>query len=71
MPCHKTGATQYHAQLRLPDKGRAIKGLVVYTNCDLEPWFGPRLSLTVPWRMIHMAEASLLNYFFLSPAGKK
>ena len=25
----KTGATQYHAQLGLPDKGRAIKGLVV------------------------------------------
>ena len=25
----KTGATHYHAQLGLPDKGRAIKGLVV------------------------------------------
>ncbi len=25
----KTGATQYHAQLGLPDKGCAIKGLVV------------------------------------------
>ncbi len=31
------GATPYHAQLRLPDKGRAIKGLVVYDNWDLEP----------------------------------
>ncbi len=30
-------ATQYHAQLRLQDKGRAIKGLVVYNNWDLEP----------------------------------
>ena len=30
----QTGATQYHAQLGLPDKGRAIKGLVVW---DLEP----------------------------------
>ncbi len=26
-----------HAQLRLPDKGRAIKGLVVCNNWDLEP----------------------------------
>ena len=25
----KTGATYYHAKLGLPDKGRAIKGLVV------------------------------------------
>ena len=38
MPWPQTGATQYHAQLRLPDKGRAIKGLVVvYNNKDLEP----------------------------------
>ena len=33
----KTGATQYNAQLELPDKGRAIKGLVVCNNWDLEP----------------------------------
>ena len=33
----KTGATQYHAQLVLPYKGRAIKGLVVCNNWDLEP----------------------------------
>ncbi len=33
----QTGATRYHAQLRLPDKGRAIKGLVVCNNWDLEP----------------------------------
>ena len=33
----KTGATQYHAQLGLPDKGRAIKGLVVCNSWDLEP----------------------------------
>ena len=37
MPWHQTGATQYHAQLGLPDKGRAIKGLVVCNNWDLEP----------------------------------
>ena len=29
-PWPQTGSTQYHAQLGLPDKGRAIKGLVVY-----------------------------------------
>ena len=29
MPWPQTGATYYHAQLGLPDKGRAIKGLVV------------------------------------------
>ena len=29
MPQPKTGATQYHSQLELPDKGRANKELVV------------------------------------------
>ena len=37
MPWPQTGATQYHAQLGLPDKGRAIKGLVVCNSWDLEP----------------------------------
>ena len=37
MPWPRTGATQYHAQLGLPDKGRAIKGLVVCNSSDLEP----------------------------------
>ena len=37
MPWPQTGATQRHAQLGLPDKGRAIKGLVVCNNWDLEP----------------------------------
>ncbi len=37
MPWPQTGATQSHAQLGLPDKGRAIKGLVVCNNWDLEP----------------------------------
>ena len=36
MPWPKTGATQYHAQLGLPDKGRAIKVLVVCNDWDLE-----------------------------------
>ncbi len=38
MSWHKTGATHYHAQLELPDKGRAIKGLVVWNSWYLEPW---------------------------------
>ncbi len=33
----QTVATQYHAQLGLPDIGRSIKGLVVCNNLDLEP----------------------------------
>ena len=37
MPWPQTGPTQYHAQLGLPDKGRAINGLVVYNKWDLEP----------------------------------
>ena len=38
MPWPQTVATQYHAQLGLPDKGRAIKGLVFCNNWDLEPF---------------------------------
>ena len=37
MPLPQRRATQYHAQLGLPDKGRAIKGFVVYNNWDLDP----------------------------------
>ena len=37
MPWPPTDATQYHAQLGLPDKGRAIKVLVVCNDWDLEP----------------------------------
>ncbi len=37
MPWPQTGAIQYHAQLGLHDKGRAIKGLVVCKSLDLEP----------------------------------
>ncbi len=33
----QTGETQYNAQLRLPDKGGAIKWLVVCNNLDLDP----------------------------------
>ncbi len=32
-----TGATQYRAQLGLPNKGCAIKGLIFCNDCDLEP----------------------------------
>ncbi len=37
MPWPQTGATHYHAQLRFPDKGLTIKGLVVCNSWDLEP----------------------------------
>ena len=37
MPWSKTGATQYHAQFGFPDKGRAMKGLIVCNYWDLEP----------------------------------
>ena len=36
-PWPKTGATQKHAQLGLPDKDRAIKRLVVCNNWGVEP----------------------------------
>ncbi len=35
MPWPNTGATQYHAQLGLPDKDRAIKGLVLCNNWEV------------------------------------
>ena len=39
MPWPKTGATYYHAQLGLPDKGHAIKEMVVYwVLLYLIPW---------------------------------
>ncbi len=37
MPWPQTGATHYHAQLGLLDKGREIKGLVICNSWDLEP----------------------------------
>ncbi len=38
MPWPQTGAIQYHVQLGLPDKRRAIRGLVVCNSWDPEPW---------------------------------
>ncbi len=37
MSWHQTGGNHYYAQLGLPDKGRAIKELVVCYHWDLEP----------------------------------
>ena len=37
MPWPQTGENQYPAQLGLRDKGRAIKGLVVCNDWNLEP----------------------------------
>ena len=37
MPWPQTGATQYHTQLGLPDKGCAIKERAVCNNWDVKP----------------------------------
>ena len=37
MPWPQTGESQHHAELGLPDKGYAIKWLVVSKDRDLEP----------------------------------
>ncbi len=37
MPLPKTGASYYREHLGLPDKGSAIKELVVCNSWDLEP----------------------------------
>ena len=37
MPWPQTGAIQYHAKLGLPNKGRTIKWLIIWNDCDLEP----------------------------------
>ena len=37
MPCPKTGATHYNAQLGLAYAGRAIKELFVFYAWNLEP----------------------------------
>ena len=37
IPWPQTGETQYYAQLELPDKGHAIKGLVVCYSWNLQP----------------------------------
>ena len=48
MPWPKTGATYYRAQLRLLDKDRAFKKLVVY-------WVLPYL---IPWAIKHVTNPS-------------
>ncbi len=40
MPLHKTSSTHYFAQLRLSEKGRAIKGLIACNSWDVSA-FGP------------------------------
>ncbi len=37
MPWFQSGAAHYHAQLGFPHKGRAIKGLSVCNDWDMEP----------------------------------
>ncbi len=53
MPWPKTGTTDYHAQLGLPDTGYAIKGLVVCNSWDLEP--------------LDLLNGLALGYYQLSP----
>ncbi len=59
MPWPQTGATQYHAQFGLPDKGRAIKGLVV---CYVG-WLGPDLAQgPLIWFLVVVRMAIELKY---------
>ncbi len=59
MPWPRSGTTQYHAWLGLTDKGRAIKGLVVFkkkkrlravgsANCSC-PWLLSLKIIIVSW----------------------
>ncbi len=36
---HNTGTTHYNEQLRLPDKGRAVKGLINCNGWVKEPFY--------------------------------
>ena len=40
----KKGAIPYHAQFRLRDKGRVIKGLGVCNSLDIEPFGEPKVN---------------------------
>ncbi len=56
LPWLKSGATHYHAQLGLPDKGHAVIGLVVCNIWDVSSFkpakqSSPTLLSTVPWGM--------------------
>ncbi len=64
MPLPQTGATQYHAQSGLPDKGRAIKGLDVCNGWDLETFNLPN-SLTLSCYQLISNNLSLLFYIYL------
>ncbi len=71
MSCPKTGAIQYHAQLGLPDKGRAIKGLVVWNSWDLGPLdpqnglalgcYQPSPEVWLVWLTSKLAVCNLIN----------
>ncbi len=65
MPWPQTGARHYHVKLELLDKGRAIKGLVVCNNKNLEaldllsvwPW-GMNLMVNFHFNNIYGPDAS-------------
>ncbi len=74
MPWPQTGATQDHAQLGLPDKGHAIKELVVCNNWVPKPFellkrSGPRLLSTVAKDVI-VTDVSVC-FLFLNKASTK
>ncbi len=52
----KTGITHYHEQLGLPDKGSAIKGLVV---CSVVELIGSGWNESVDKRKVHGSGPSL------------
>ncbi len=72
MPWPQTGASHYHAQIGLPDKGRAIKGLVVWNSWDLDPWDllnglaldCPLRYIVLVYRPIHIRDKYSLMEFF-------
>ena len=57
MPWPKTGATHYHAQLVLPGKVRASKGLVV---CNIMVTYGPA-KRPGPWLLSTTPLSVLIN----------
>ena len=62
----KQALTQYNEQLRLPDKTRAIKELVVCNSWDTSTigpslGSGPTLITTIPWGIIYVVCAMYKN----------
>ena len=63
MPWPQTGVTQYHAQVGLPDKGRAIKVFVVSDNWDLVPLDCLTVWPGISWKKKRLRAATLFVKF--------